>query len=327
MKLRSPRQQRQHRQADNPDHSPKVSTLLWPNVYNNETLEMEEVVLEEDSAKNVTMDSTVSSTNSSPPAKPKRSFRQKREKEPETTPYLEGCDYMKVEKEEKAEEEQTNLKENNEACDNVVEEREVTCSFYVSEKDEGSQDETVEDDCSEEQEQKDERESREEKEEESEEGNKPEVSSSSNEDEEGSTGSVEEDKETRGDEETKGLGNKNKVNDKENKREADAEMDVCSNDEKRENTEKHVSMEGVEEPAPSRGRRSRIIRLYQYDEDGQRYGHLPNPAPDEPSPAPRLKQRSLSLTRLNAIMAASAGPLDTRETGKEEEKPHFHMMI
>ncbi|XP_035852276.1 uncharacterized protein LOC118494032 [Sander lucioperca] len=91
--------------------------------------------------------------------------------------------------------------------------------------------------------------------------------------------------------------------------------------------------EGGGEPSFSAGRRRRVIRLYQYDDDGQRYGHLPDPAPDEPGPAPRLKQRSLSLTRLNAIMAAaSAGPLDTRETGEtgreeREEKPHFHMEI
>ncbi|KAM4589328.1 uncharacterized protein V3H82_003457 [Fundulus diaphanus] len=77
-------------------------------------------------------------------------------------------------------------------------------------------------------------------------------------------------------------------------------------------------------------RRSRVIRLYQYNEDGQMYGHLPDPAPEPPEPAPRLKQRSLSLTRLNAIMAAaSAGPMERAESGKEqgEEKPRFHMEI
>ncbi|CAK6980665.1 uncharacterized protein LOC122984060 [Scomber scombrus] len=78
------------------------------------------------------------------------------------------------------------------------------------------------------------------------------------------------------------------------------------------------------------GRRSRIIRLYQYNEDGERYCHLPAPASD-PVPAPRLRQRSISLTRLSAIMAAaSAGPLDASgETEGEErkEKAHFHMEI
>ncbi|XP_077421578.1 uncharacterized protein LOC144051876 [Vanacampus margaritifer] len=62
------------------------------------------------------------------------------------------------------------------------------------------------------------------------------------------------------------------------------------------------------EYSPPQPRTSRVIRVYQYDQDGRRYGHLPDP---EPSPAPRIKQRSVSLTRLNAIMAAaSPGPMD-----------------
>ncbi|XP_061917864.1 cilia- and flagella-associated protein 251-like [Entelurus aequoreus] len=82
--------------------------------------------------------------------------------------------------------------------------------------------------------------------------------------------------------------------------------------------------------SPSRS--SRVIRLYQYDEDGRRYGHLPDPGPEEPGPAPKLKQRSASLTRLNAIMAAaSAGPLDTPPRGQEgsarTETTHFGMDI
>lgn len=315
MKLRSPQQRQRRRQADTPDHSPKVPTPTRTNVYNNEALEMEEVTQEEDSAMNVTMESTVSSTTSFPPAKPKRSFR---EEEPETTAYLEGCDYMRVEEKE-VEEERTNLEEENEECDQEVEEREVSCSFYISEKDEGSHDGTEEDEHSEDQEK-----NGGESGEENEEANEAEISSSSSEDEEDeedSTGSEEEDKETK-EEEGEGLG---KEANEENKRKVELEMD-----EKQEDTVKNVSQEGEEIPAPSptpRGRRSRVIRLYQYDEDGQRYGHLPNPTPDEPGPAPRLKQRSLSLTRLSAIMAASAGPLDTKETGKEEEKPHFHMVI
>ncbi|XP_061636836.1 uncharacterized protein LOC133481763 [Phyllopteryx taeniolatus] len=55
-------------------------------------------------------------------------------------------------------------------------------------------------------------------------------------------------------------------------------------------------------------RPSRVIRVYQYDRDGRRYGHLPTP---EPGRAPALKQRAASLTHLSAIMAAaSAGPMD-----------------
>ncbi|KAF6732374.1 hypothetical protein FQA47_017890 [Oryzias melastigma] len=72
--------------------------------------------------------------------------------------------------------------------------------------------------------------------------------------------------------------------------------------------------------------RRRVIRLYQYDDDGQKYGHLPMTTGEDAGPAPRLKQHSLSLTRLNAIMAAaSAGPLDNREDS--EETPRFQMDI
>ncbi|XP_034149417.1 uncharacterized protein LOC105010897 [Esox lucius] len=68
-------------------------------------------------------------------------------------------------------------------------------------------------------------------------------------------------------------------------------------------------------------RRSRVIRLYQYDEDGHRYGHLPNPIPtDHPTPQPR--QRSLSLTRLSAIMAtATASALDPTSAPCPEPGP------
>ncbi|KAM8854596.1 uncharacterized protein ACB058_010674 isoform 3-T3 [Synchiropus picturatus] len=79
-------------------------------------------------------------------------------------------------------------------------------------------------------------------------------------------------------------------------------------------------------PSPPRGRRSRVIRLYQYDEEGQLYSHLPTS-----DPSPRLKQRSASLTRLSAIMAAAtAGPMDAPQTGSgtaAEEKTFFHMEI
>ncbi|CAB1347840.1 unnamed protein product, partial [Coregonus sp. 'balchen'] len=74
---------------------------------------------------------------------------------------------------------------------------------------------------------------------------------------------------------------------------------------------------------PQPARRSRVIRLYQYDEEGHRYGHLPNPSPMEcTSPAPRAKQRSLSLTRLNTIMAAAtASPLDPQSPPGRDSDP------
>lgn len=88
---------------------------------------------------------------------------------------------------------------------------------------------------------------------------------------------------------------------------------------------------GTEQPPcptdPRPGRPSRVIRLYQYDDEGQRYCHVPQPPADEPGPAPRLQQRSISLTRLSAIMAAaSAGPLDARDAERGESS-HFQMEI
>ncbi|KAK1900524.1 Histone demethylase UTY [Dissostichus eleginoides] len=95
------------------------------------------------------------------------------------------------------------------------------------------------------------------------------------------------------------------------------------------NNDETGSNRGGAETLPPAGRPSRVLRLYQYDEDGQRFAHLPQPAPEEPGPPPRLKQRSLSLKRLNTIMAAaSAESLDTREPGGGEgERLHFHMEI
>ncbi|KAJ0022285.1 hypothetical protein NQD34_009775 [Periophthalmus magnuspinnatus] len=80
----------------------------------------------------------------------------------------------------------------------------------------------------------------------------------------------------------------------------------------REGTEEAGTEEESGEPSDaktSRGRRVRVIRLYQYDEEGQRYGHLPRPSLQEPRP--KVKQRSLSLNHLHTIMAAAtAGPLE-----------------
>ncbi|KAM6987525.1 uncharacterized protein LKV04_010374 [Tautogolabrus adspersus] len=258
VRLRSPWQ----RQSDTLDHGSEVNMTTLPPMYDNQAFEMEQVEFDEDSATCVTTDSTISSTTSSPPAKPQRSFRQKRE-EPETTAYLEGCDYIQVKEEERK---SLNSEGN---YGEVEEETGFSGSFYISDKDGGIKTETDEDECSEDKEQRDPRHSREEK------------------------------------------------------------RQWQQEEELEEPSELESSSSKVDEE-DSRGRRSRVIRLYQYDDDGQRYGHLPDPTPDEPGPAPRLKQRSLSLTRLNAIMAAaSAGPLDTRETGTEgkEERPHFQMEI
>ncbi|XP_055369955.1 uncharacterized protein LOC114867503 isoform X2 [Betta splendens] len=78
------------------------------------------------------------------------------------------------------------------------------------------------------------------------------------------------------------------------------------------------SQDGSIREASLPARRCRIIRLYQYDEDGQRYCHLPETL-HEPAPTPRPRQRTRSLTRLSAIMAAA-----TQEAGGEEGT-RFHM--
>ncbi|RVE65161.1 hypothetical protein OJAV_G00132980 [Oryzias javanicus] len=97
----------------------------------------------------------------------------------------------------------------------------------------------------------------------------------------------------------------------------------CRGSEDERNSKNEETTADVTEEASAR---RRVIRLYQYDDDGQKYGHLPKATGEDAGPAPRFKQRSLSLTRLNAIMAAaSAGPLDNREDG--EETPRFQMDI
>ncbi|XP_040902304.1 uncharacterized protein LOC121187209 [Toxotes jaculatrix] len=265
-RVQSPRRQRS--QADTPDHGSEVAMATLPPVYNNQAFEMGQVW------DNVTMETTISSTSSSPPAKPQRSFRHKRQELQETTAYLER----------------------------------------------------YEDKYSEDGEEEDGREGREEKrkwrQEEEEAGQQE-------------NRSREDGEQTRGSEEEAGS-NEEKGSDE--KRE---EEEVISRDSQESSTETEEEETGSKKggiigggggeashPPPCPGRRSRIIRLYQYDEDGQRYCHLPDP-PDDPAPPHRLKHRSASLTRLNAIMAAaSAGPLDTRKTeGERDNRPHFHMDI
>ncbi|XP_026149123.1 uncharacterized protein LOC113122203 [Mastacembelus armatus] len=239
----------------------------------------------------------VSVSRLSPPAKPQRSFRHKQEQQGPTA-YLEGCGCT-AEEERRTEEEVpgTSLEQKNKECDREAEEQKI---FYLLGGDGGSQLDS---------------------------------------DEKGGRGSMDEKQERRqngeeaGEEERRGSDEEEKRGDKEKEeddREKNREEDVCSDSTETDDdeTENQDTMENEAPPSPPRPvRRSRVIRLYQYDEDGQRYSHLPDASPDDPGPAPRLRQRSLSLTRLNAIMAAvSAGPLDRRETGKEE-RPHFHMEI
>lgn len=323
-----------------------------PPMYDNQAFEVEQA-RDDNSANSV----TTQTISSSPPVKPQRSFRNKRQEEQENTAYLEGCDYMKEEERwEEVQEEEVkagrSLEEQSKGCDGEVEEEKREFSgFYLLGEDGGSKTET-EDECNEDVEEEEGKESREEKKERRQEEQVEEAGEQEN--------RSKEDEEKRRGSEEEARGNKEKIRDKkrdeeegwreeegagegEKRREENGEIDICRVSKQSFTDIEEAQMDrneqdkkkddiiggggGASSSPPYPERRSRVIRLYQYDEDGQRYCHLPEPAPDEPSPAPRLRQRSVSLTRLNAIMAAaSAGPLDSRDTGREE-RPHFHMEI
>lgn len=312
-----------------PDHGSKVSMIILTPMYDNQAFEMEQV------------ETAISSPASSPPAKPQRSFRTKREDEQETTAYLERCDYM--EEEERRIEGVVvgrRLEERNEGYDGETEEEKI--KFYLLEDGEG-QTETDEDKFSEEGEEINRRESTENKgmEETKEWRQEKEVEKEDEQEsrsKEGGKGNKKNEEEVGGINEkgrdVKRVEEEGWREDKDGENESrgeDRASDICSRDEtgsKKEEVMKSGIIEGerVSSP-PCPGRRSRVIRLYHYDDDGQRYCHLPVSTPDEPGPAPRLRHRSVSLTRLSAIMAAaSAGPLETRETGGED-RPHFQMEI
>ncbi|XP_037123764.1 uncharacterized protein LOC119132516 isoform X2 [Syngnathus acus] len=90
----------------------------------------------------------------------------------------------------------------------------------------------------------------------------------------------------------------------------DGDENIISQSSQSDNDNQNQEVESFPRP-----RLSRVIRVYQYDQDGRRYSHLPDP---EPGPTARTKQRSISLSHLNAIMdAASAGPMDTPPLPKD----------
>ena len=294
-----------------------------------------------DSAWETTLETTASASPSPPPAKPQRSFRQKREDAPETTAYLERCDHTAQEKEEDGmvmkgqKDEVAGDGAGGEAMTPGGGEPEPSSNGVpgddggrssVSETDEERGDEARE----EEGEIGDGRE-----EEECQRAEEEKVSSGVG---EGHGGNEEEEEKLSGgpsDDDSSESGRLSSLDSHE-----DGNIGEMEQEEQGSN-----SNEGVEqgETAPHRprpARRSRVIRLYQYDDEGQRYGHLPDQVSDELGPAPKPKQRSLSLTRLNAIMAAAtAGPLDTpareeREGGRSpspppmsQKSPVFHMDI
>nr|XP_043873302.1 trichohyalin [Solea senegalensis] len=354
-KVRSTR--RQQCQLGTPDHDSEVS--MAP-TYDNKTFAKGQ------EQNDVT--TTTSSTSSNPPDKPRRSFRLKRDEEQETPAYLEGCDYEE-EKRKKKEEElrgRQSLRENQKGCEE--EDRDLR-GFYPLEDDGRSQTERKEERDSEDGKGMDEMKEWEQEEggrqleqihkwceEEDVQKERETLGFNLLKDDGGSETETEEERhsedgesrvfrqeeevaneqvrrredgeENRGKEQEEG--NKEKV--RAYKEEDVGEKGRQSSDVDDEETgTKHDVMKGRgSSSSPGSARRSRVIRLYQYDEEGQRYSHLPDPSSDDPAPAPRLKQRSLSLTRLNTIMAAaSAGPLDRGETEREdgEGRLHFHMEI
>ncbi|XP_056140073.1 cilia- and flagella-associated protein 251 isoform X2 [Lampris incognitus] len=277
------------------------------------------------------METTVSSTASSPPpTKPKRSFRHKQELQPETAEvYLERCDPAEEEEERGADKERETSSDSLSGENGSSDDQQLsTGTDKEREENEGRTGHSWEENggLREEEEKvegmkvagKASQQGREERkvEEVGEDSVEREVEEvgrrrEAAEEPEGESRSSGEDNRSRSsadagdDDGSDGGGGSEDKHERENS--------ITGSDEQEEGSSPNSSS------TPCPARRSRVIRLYQYDEDGQRYSHLPNPAPDKSAPAPRLKQRSLSLTRLNAIIAAaSAGPLDT--TGREAEE-------
>ncbi|XP_061734348.1 high mobility group nucleosome-binding domain-containing protein 5-like [Nerophis ophidion] len=297
----------------------------------------------------VTDDETTSSLGSNPPAKPQRSFRERQEAQA----YWEACDRVEGRSIEEA---RGRLEE----CDGKV--REVKPSGQdkdeegMSRKEEedgeagGFDGRIAEDDTGEENDDgKNSRKEDDEKEDEEDE-KENEVNEKKKNEKVKTENEVDEQENEEDEKEKNEIDEKEKIEVNEKKK---IEVDVKKNKEDEKGEESNDEDEGADvsseslssqtdggednkeelcssQVSPSRS--SRVIRLYQYDEDGRRYGHLPDPGPEEPGPAPKLKQRSASLTRLNAIMAAaSAGPLDTPPRGQggsaRTETTHFGMDI
>ncbi|XP_023117681.1 mitotic apparatus protein p62 isoform X2 [Amphiprion ocellaris] len=291
MKLKSP----QRRQPDIPDHGPEVAMTTLPPMCENQEME------------------TVSSTTSSPPKKPQRSFRHK--KDEETAEYLQGCDHKQDEGSDEEKVEGSDEQEVEGSDEQEVEgsdEQEVEGSD--EQEVEGSDEEKVEGSDEEKVEGSDEQE----------------VEGS---DEKKVEGSDEE--KVEGSDETSGFyvvgvdgGSETEDSDDDDDDDDDEKKDEDGQTAVRDSAETEADKnQEVKHKAPALRLGRRVICLYNYDDDGQRYQHLPDPAPQDPSPTPRLKQRSLSLTRLNAIMAAaSASPLDRKET-ESDVRQRFHMEI
>lgn len=323
---------------DVPDYASGVSMTTISPVFNSHVVAIEET------------ESMTSSTASVPPAKPQRSFREKRQDDREIIDHLKGCEGQTVGEEEaeetveamnqdfrreteeeeeeeerergsekmriqecntkKVNDEEWGLPKGKEGCDEEREEQEEGGGLQDLNKfSDGETEFTPIEECEEtkineeigEQVQKEGEEKRNTFTE-----NNGESSGQENRSREGEPGrgNWEEDKGTDGiREEEEGW---------REEREYDGDADG-------EEEESPLKEQPPRPPAPRPARPSRVIRLYQYDDDGQLYSHVPQPAPAEPGPAPRLQQRSISLTRLSTIMAAAwAGPLDPKGSERAE---------
>lgn len=317
-------------------------------MYDNVSFEMGQ------SVDDLDMNATVSSTSASPPEKPKRSFRHKREEGQETTTYLERCDHKVEERrtgeqeehgggelkegsetetnqeinskdredsgegrEEKGmledKEDERDLEENGKGCEMHKEEERGVSYLYLSDVNRIAK--TEEKTYSEDEERKEEM---------------PDQREEQDNEQEREVGSREKEIDVETKDEEQEVDEGEKRSDEEQSQHLSSDSDDEETGTEIPEDTKDEGGKGEKEALSSPPRRRRVIRLYQYDEDGQRYCHLPEPSPKEPAPVLRQKQRSVSLTRLNTIMAAaSEGPLDRRETEEEERegRPQFHMDI
>lgn len=264
-----------------------------------------------------------SATALTPPPKPQRSFRNRPQDEQETTAHLDRYGYTAEEKVIEKEESERSLLKSNKWCGGEKKEGEKEENFYLSEERVGPTEENSMKKGME----KDGRDGTEEKgkwrqEKKVEKGEQDRFSKEvarmfkGEEKLEGDTEEEESDKMR----ERKKLGKGREVE--------DMETDLCSRTESKKQDTKESGTENTTVSSPPQScHHARVIWLYQYDEEGRRYSHLPEPTMNAPCPNLGPKHRSVSLTRLNAIMAAaSAELLDTRgKKGGEATLQHGDM--
>ncbi|XP_048121241.1 uncharacterized protein LOC125308722 isoform X2 [Alosa alosa] len=83
-----------------------------------------------------------------------------------------------------------------------------------------------------------------------------------------------------------------------------------------EPTETDLQPKAPVAPRPT-ARRSRVIKLYNYNEDGEHYSHIRDPEGEDIDRVPQPKQRTRSLIRLNAIMSSVETPALSTNTGPQ----------